>query len=144
MLMSRIIAALAIASVMTSVPARADGPVYFEVQGSTPRDTFVIALTDEAKIAHARRIVSGEEKDSVHVHGTIDPTAMRYNAPWSFHLAPDSIGFFAFAMEVCDAATSYVEEHLSEIGGAFLPGNHWCPWASRVIAEIEMNNGSGN
>jgi hypothetical protein len=41
------------------------------------------------------------------------------------------------SIEVCDAATSYVEEHLAEVGGAFLPGRRWCPWSSRVIAEVK-------
>lgn len=31
---------------------------------------------------------------------------------------------------------TYVEKHLSDVGGAFLPGNAWCPWSSRLIAEV--------
>jgi hypothetical protein len=41
------------------------------------------------------------------------------------------------SIEVCDAATTYVEEHLDEVGGAFLPGRRWCPWSSRVLEEIQ-------
>jgi hypothetical protein len=40
------------------------------------------------------------------------------------------------AIEVCDANMMYVEDHLDEAGGAFLPGNHWCPWDSRVTREV--------
>ncbi len=58
-----------------------------------------------------------------------------YNARWSYHLAPDTINFFHYAVEVCDATIPYAEEHVDEVGGAFLPGGHWCPghpaWSAR-------------
>jgi hypothetical protein len=46
------------------------------------------------------------------------------------------ISFFEMSIEVCDAATGYVEQHLAEVGGAFLPGWRWCPWSSRVMEEV--------
>jgi hypothetical protein len=51
-------------------------------------------------------------------------------------LNPASISFFAIAIEVCDANMQYVEDHLDEACGAFLPGCYWCPWDSRVVREI--------
>jgi hypothetical protein len=99
-------------------------------------ETFVIELTDEEKIEHARRILSGKETERVHVSGEIRKTPAPYNPPWLFHLAPESITFFAFAIEVCDAYIQYVADHLAEVGGAFLPGNHWCPWGSRLLREV--------
>lgn len=131
---SRVLSVLAaLASLGT---AHASDAAYFRVSGTEPSDEFVIMLTDEAKIAEARAIVDGTETVRVHVHGIILPVAEKYNAPWSFHLDPDTIQFFEMAAEVCDAKTSYVQDHLSDVGGAFLPGGHWCPWASRVISEI--------
>jgi hypothetical protein len=59
-----------------------------------------------------------------------------YNPGWSFHINPDTISFFDFAIEVCDASPSYVEDHLDEACGAFLPGCYWCPWSSRLKEEI--------
>ncbi|HKP22960.1 MAG TPA: hypothetical protein VJV39_03800 [Dongiaceae bacterium] len=109
---------------------------YFKVAGATAADTFVIALTDPAGIAEARALASGQEP-SKHVTGLIVAEAVPYNAPWSFHLDPASISFFEMSIEVCDAATSYVEAHLAEVGGAFLPGRRWCPWSSRVIEEVK-------
>lgn len=41
-------------------------------------------------------------------------------------------------MEVCDAAIGYVEEHLAEVGEAFLPGGRWCPWGSALIEEVQF------
>jgi hypothetical protein len=71
------------------------------------------------------------------VTGLVVAEAVPYNKPWSFHLDPTSISFAEMSIEVCDAATTYVEEHLAEVGGAFLPGRRWCPWSSRVIEEVQ-------
>jgi hypothetical protein len=114
------------------------GTAYFKLAGATDADTFVIALTDPAVIAEARAQANGHEP-SKHVTGLVIAEAVPYNAPWSFHLDPASISFAEMSIEVCDAATSYVEEHLEEVGGAFLPGRRWCPWSSRVIEEVESH-----
>jgi hypothetical protein len=98
---------------------------------------FVFKLTNDQRIAEARRILSGEEQMSVHVMGRLRKTPQPYNPSWSFHLDPDTITFFTMAIEVCDATTRYVEEHLDEACGAFLPGCFWCPWSSRLTREIE-------
>jgi hypothetical protein len=111
--------------------------VHFIVGEAQTGAQFVIRLDDPRKIAHARAIVDGSEAVRVHVQGTIVPTRATYNPSWSFHLEPASIEFFAMAIEVCDAAIQYVEEHVSEIGSAFLPNSHWCPWSSRVLAEMK-------
>lgn len=79
---------------------------------------FVFELTDEDRIAHARRILSGEEQDEVHVMGRLKKSSKPYNPKYSFHLDPDTIRFFALAIEVCDASPVYVEDHLDEAGGA--------------------------
>jgi hypothetical protein len=46
------------------------------------------------------------------------------------------VRFFEVAIEVCDATMPYVEDHLDEVGGAFLPGGYWCPWTSRLTREV--------
>jgi len=106
-------------------------------QPSSPGVEFIIELTDENTIAHARRILSGDEKREVHVHGRIIKQTKEYNPKFSFHLDPATIRFFEMAIEVCDANMTYVEDHLDEAGGAFLPGGHWCPWDSRLAREIK-------
>ena len=112
---------------------------YFVFKQLDPRGTpqfFVFRLDDPDKIDEARNIVSGVEQAKVHVQGTIVQTPVPYNPMWSFHLAPASIDFFVMAIEVCDANVTYVRDHLAEVGGAFLPNSHWCPWSSQVVAEI--------
>ncbi|TQM29489.1 calmodulin [Nocardia bhagyanarayanae] len=97
---------------------------------------FIIRLTNEQRIEEARRILSGEEQMSVHVMGRIRKQTVDYNPGWSFYLDPDTITFFTMAIEVCDAAINYVEDHLDEACGAFLPGCFWCPWSSKLTREI--------
>ncbi|RKG93851.1 BP74-related protein [Corallococcus terminator] len=106
-------------------------------QPSSPGAEFVIELTDESTISHARRILAGEEKNEVHVHGRIIKRTAPYNPKFSFHIDPSTIRFFAMAIEVCDANMMYVEDHLDEAGGAFLPGSHWCPWDSKLTRELK-------
>jgi hypothetical protein len=101
-----------------------------------PNQEFVFRLSDEDKIVHARRILSGEETEQVHVMGRIRKTGVPYNPQWDFHLDPDNIQFFKVAIEVCDANMEYVNEHLDEACGAFLPGCDWCPWDSRLVREV--------
>ena len=108
----------------------------FELACKADDSTFIFELTDPTKIAFARRIVDGSETRKVSVMGTIVKSRAAYNPKWSYHLEPGSIDFFENAVEVCDATPSFVEKNLRDVGGAVLPGNHWCPWCSRVVREV--------
>ena len=112
---------------------------YFRVGFPTDDVTFTIMLTDTEKIKEARDIASGVQTDTVSVMGTIVKMPAPYNPPWSYHLASESIQFFDVAIEVCDAHPTYVEEHLDEACGAFLPGCVWCPFSSRVITDVRIS-----
>ena len=115
--------------------AQAESAAFFVMTDIT-REEFVIKLTDPRKIQHARDLLSGASSSEPHVIGRIDKRPAPYNWRWSFHLRPDTIDFFDFAIEVCDATTPYVEEHLDEAGGPFLPGLIWCPWTSKLVREV--------
>ncbi len=119
----------------------ADAPAYFRFTDTNGTSRFVIQLLDPGKIEHARRILRGEEQSRVHVIGRIVKRPAAYNPGWSYHLAPDTIDFFEMAIEVCDASMEYVEDHLDEVCGAFLPGCHWCPWTSRLVDEVLPESG---
>jgi hypothetical protein len=103
-----------------------------------PDQEFIFELNDDELIAHARRIISGQEKDQIHVMGRIQKRRVPYNPRWDFHLDPSSIRFFDQAIEVCDANMAYVEDHLDEACGAFLPGCQWCPWNSKILREVAV------
>ncbi len=98
---------------------------------------FVFQLNDLNRIEFARRVVSGDERYETHVLGRIRRGKKPYNPNWDYYLDPDTIKFFAYAIEVCDANMQYVDDHLDEAGGAFLPGYFCCPWDSTVTREIE-------
>ncbi len=117
--------------------AATDTEAYFVFQSSPyENEDFTIKLTDPNKIQEARDILSGKQNDKTHVMGRIIKSPAPYNSKWDYQLDPSSIGFFAFAIEVCDATASYVNDHLDEVGGAFLPGNYWCPWSSKLVKEV--------
>lgn len=111
---------------------------YFAFQTPPGRGKeFIFQLNDDTLIAHARKVLKGEEMNETHVMGRIVKRTMPYNPDFSYHLDPATIRFFDVAIEVCDADTQYVEDHLDEAGGAFLPGGHWCPWASALTREVK-------
>jgi hypothetical protein len=120
---------------LTTPPAQAAEPAYFVVTDIT-REEMVLRLDDPAKIQHARDLVNGETQDRPHVVGRIIKRQADYNPRWSFHYNPETVDFFDVAIEICDATIPYVEDHLDEAGGAFLPGLYWCPWSSRLVREI--------
>ena len=113
-------------------------PAYFRFTDASEQ-YFVIQLMDEEKIEHVRRVLSGDEVDYVHLSGEIVKEQADYNSAWSYHLKPESIEFFAFAIEVCDTTMEYVEENLADVGGALLPNNSWCPWGSVFVDELRQS-----
>ncbi|MER9227042.1 calmodulin [Mesorhizobium sp. M0664] len=111
---------------------------YFVFEQKSPEGEvklFVFELSDVAKIEQARRILA-EKSANDSVQGNIIQSRTWYNPEWSFHLDPSSIAFFEKQIEVCDANVTYVEKHLDEVGGSFLPKSVWCPWSSRLSAEV--------
>jgi uncharacterized protein (TIGR03437 family) len=112
------------------------GDAYFEMSAPPDKQTFVIRVAGATAIQKARDIVAGRETESVHVMGRIVAAPAFYNPSWSFHLDPGSISYFSMATEVCDGAPSEIAAHLSEVGGALLPNNRWCPWSSVLVREV--------
>jgi hypothetical protein len=133
-----VLALVGMLGISFSAPAYAATPARFVFEYPPASDQFVIELTDESKIQQARNILNGTQKyDETHVVGRIIKRPASYNPKWSYQLDPASISFFNVAIEVCDAPIRYVEDHLDEAGGAFLPGGLWCPWNSRLVKEIQ-------
>lgn len=110
-------------------------PAYFEMTDIT-RSTFIVKLVKEREIQHARDLVSGATNDEPHVVGRLKKYPASYNPGWSYHYDPQTVHFFDYAIEVCDATLPYVEEHLDEAGGPFLPGLIFCPWTSKLVREV--------
>lgn len=125
----------------TVSPRADDGDAYFEFDYPPAPDTFIFKLSDPAKIKEARDILSVAQQDRTHVLSRIVKRPAPYNPGWSFTLDPAATSFFQAAIEVCDASPRYVEDHLDEAGGAFLPGGYWCPWRSRLLREVHTPTG---
>jgi len=132
-----VLALVGMLGISFSAPAYAATPARFVFEAPPASDQFVIELTDESKIQQARNILNGTQKDDTHVLGRIIKRPAPYNSKWSYQLDPASISFFSYAIEVCDASIAYIEDHLDEVGGPFLPGAYWCPWNSRLVKEIQ-------
>ncbi len=111
---------------------------YFQFYYPPGPETFIFKLTDPVKIQNARDILAGKIQDAIHVVGYIRKEAATYNPPWGYHLDPSTIVFFEIAAEVCDAGIQYVQDHLEEACGSFLPNCQWCPWGSELIKEVEF------
>lgn len=85
------------------------------------------------------KVQQGEKNKIVRRHSRIELMSASYNPGWDFQYDPDTVSFFAIAIEVCDATTNYVNDYLDEVGGAFLPGLFWCPWSSKLTKEIKAS-----
>ncbi len=115
-------------------------PAYFTVYNvtgdSTVSQQFVVKITNALTIQQARTVLTEPESERPHVRGIVVKAPAYFNSPWSFHVDPATVGFFDASVEVCDASTSEVENHLMQVGEAFLPDSVWCPWSSSLLAEI--------
>ena len=119
----------------TPTPRPTTDPAYFQVGfSSLPTVTFIIKLVHADTIAEARdHLANGQQ---ISVMGLIEKEPADYNPGWSYHLVPETISLFEFATEVCDANPIYLEQHLDEACGAFLPDCRWCPWSSILEREL--------
>lgn len=113
-----------------------DNEAYFGFTDIIEEHLFIIKLVEPEKIEHARKLLAGEKLEAQGIMGTIVKEKTSYNSDWSYHLEPKSIEFFSHAIEVCDASIQFVEENLDSIGGSTLPDCYWCPWVSRLVKEV--------
>jgi hypothetical protein len=91
-------------------------------------EVFRILLRDRDLIAQARALVGAGRRRIV--SGTLASGNGGFNAPWSWHLNPDTVRFPEVAIELCDGCPSDVEA-----SGGTWGGGSFCPWTSEIIAE---------
>jgi hypothetical protein len=127
---------LVLTLLVLAAPAARSETRYFLMSDGNPDNNFVFALHDPKQVQEALDIIAGKRQPVPHVSGIIDTFSAPYNRPWGFHYEPSTIAFPEVSIEVCDAETSYVQAHLAEVGGHFLPGYRWCPWSQRVVREV--------
>jgi hypothetical protein len=96
--------------------------------GNPDGEMFRIALRDSAEIAAAEREL--RERRGRIISGRLARGDGGFNAPWHWHLLPDSTWVVDGAIEVCDGCPSGVEERLD----AWLAFGGFCPWTTEFIA----------
>ncbi|TCV92756.1 hypothetical protein EC912_10694 [Luteibacter rhizovicinus] len=135
-----LLAALAItATTAFAGPAAQVEPRYFAVQlSSAPTieaQEFIIKVTDKERLDATLQAMNGKGDAPRSVLGKVVRGRESYNSHWNFHLAPDSIGFFDFAITGCQWPANYVEDNIENLN-SFLPDNTLCLTGSRVVREV--------
>ncbi len=91
-------------------------------------ETFKIKINDPVVAAKADSLLNAGVKNIV--HGYLDAGDGGFNAPYSWHMDPDSVSFPDLAIELCDGRPSFVEEDLDywlNTVGIF------CPWGAEIV-----------
>ena len=101
----------------------------FEIQITDEK--FRVEVTDPVQIdSFAARLASGVEAN---ITGELRAGDGGVNAPWSWHLDPETVAVAEMTMEVCDGRPSFVEDDLDywlETVGRY------CPWGVKVVARV--------
>ena len=95
--------------------------VTFDVEG----EQFKILITRAELIAHAQALLAGGTEGAI-PNGLIVRGEPGVNAPWTWHIDPDSLEFADMTMEICDGLPSHVED-------GTLEGERYCPWGATVV-----------
>lgn len=116
------VTAVALAALTACAPT---GPTVatFEVAGE---QTYKIELATPELIQHAKDLMAGSQEGRI-PNGLIVRDDPSVNAPWSWHIDPQSLEFADATTEVCDGLPEYVED-------GTLTSPYYCPWSAEVIA----------
>jgi hypothetical protein len=101
-----------------------DGAADFVV--AVGSETFVLRSTHPETITQLREAVAGRRQGFP--IGSLRGGNGGFNAPWSWHLDPAETRLTEAAIEVCDGAPSYVEQHQADFPT-------YCPWGARIVSE---------
>jgi len=57
-----------------------------------------------------------------------------FNAPWNWHLDPDTVEFADLTVEVCDGCPTLMQADLDNYIDTV---GQYCPWSTQIISRIE-------
>jgi hypothetical protein len=106
----------------SAVPS-APAVVTFEV---ADQGQYSIELGTDELIAHVVDLQNGGEDGRIPVGTIVRDGDGGVNAPWSWHIDPDSLEFADMTIEVCDGLPEYVED-------GTLTSDTYCPWNAVVV-----------
>lgn len=90
-----------------------------------PGETFRILLRDPDRIREAERLVG---KNHI-VRGITRAGDGGFNAPWSWHMDPDTVRFPEVTVELCSGCASFLEASPAVWNGA-----DFCPLGAVIVA----------
>ena len=95
-------------------------------------ETFQVRIQDSDVITEAEGLLAAGEQRII--TGPLRRGDGGFNAPWSWHLDPDSVEFADFTIELCDGCPHMVEADLDywiETVGRY------CPWSTELVARVD-------
>jgi hypothetical protein len=93
-------------------------------------EIYRVRVHDAGLIARARALIGATGADRRLVYGVVAAGDGGFNAPWSWHLDPQTIAFPGVVAEILDGCPRFLEADLdAAIGKGF------APWTSEVLAE---------
>lgn len=96
----------------------------FRVAGE---EDYSIELATDDLVEHAIELMNGGEDGRIPVGLIVRDGDGGVNAPWTWHIDPDSLEFADFTTEVCDGLPSFVED-------GTLTSDRFCPWLTEVVS----------
>jgi len=90
-------------------------------------ETYKIELITDELIENARRLLDGDEAPSIPVGVVVRDDPSGINAPWTWHIDPQTVEFADVTTEVCDGLPSDVEKDI-------ITSPLYCPWAAKLTA----------
>lgn len=92
-------------------------------------EIFHLAVADETVAATLEALRQSGEAAGV-ISGALLPGDGGFNAPYSWHVDPETVEVVDVAMELCDGRPSFVEEELEYWLGTV---KRYCPWGPKVV-----------
>ena len=93
-------------------------------------EVFTVRVATDAQASDLRaRLRSGTRGV---ISGTLGGGDGGFNAPFKWHLVPQSVQAPDFAIELCDGKPSMVDTDLAYWMGSV---KQYCPWAAKVVRE---------
>ena len=89
-------------------------------------ETFHASITHPDGIAQARALWSGSSTASI-PNAELVCSPESWNAPWHWHMRPETVRFAEATMEVCDGEPSFVEANCATFGAG-----RYCPWSAQM------------
>lgn len=98
--------------------------------------SFVVKTSNREVIAKIEQELQKPfDERRMHINGPIERGEKDYNDNWSWHFVENQWALAEISTEVCDGRPSFVEEDIDywvdQVG-------RFCPWSSRVEAEINF------